>query len=159
MKVVVVSGGFDPIHSGHISYLEDAKRLGDILVVALNSDDWLIKKKGKFFMPFHERKTILESMRVVNHVIDFIDDNKGSCINGLKKVISMYPDDEIIFANGGDRNKENIPEMALKILHLNLELGVMIKKILRVGFLKIFNMILKIEFGAVFTIYSLTQEI
>lgn len=122
MKVVVVSGGFDPIHSGHISYLEDAKRLGDILVVALNSDDWLIKKKGKFFMPFHERKTILESMRVVNHVIDFIDDNKGSCINGLKKVISMYPDDEIIFANGGDRNKENIPEMTLK--NITFEFGV-----------------------------------
>ena len=49
MKIVVVSGGFDPIHSGHIAYLEEAKKLGDTLIVALNSDDWLIKKKGKFF--------------------------------------------------------------------------------------------------------------
>ena len=50
MKIVVVSGGFDPIHSGHIAYLEEAKKLGDTLIVALNSDDWLIKKKGKFFV-------------------------------------------------------------------------------------------------------------
>ena len=55
MKIVVVSGGFDPIHSGHIAYLEEAKKLGDTLIVALNSDDWLIKKKEKFFMPFSER--------------------------------------------------------------------------------------------------------
>ena len=62
MKIVVVSGGFDPIHSGHIAYLEEAKKLGDKLIVALNSDDWLIKKKGKFFMPFAEREIILKNL-------------------------------------------------------------------------------------------------
>ena len=58
MKIIVVSGGFDPIHSGHIEYFKSAKSLGDKLLVALNSDDWLEKKKGKFFMPFEERKII-----------------------------------------------------------------------------------------------------
>ena len=61
MKVVIASGGFDPIHSGHIQYLLEAKKLGDILVVALNSDEWLINKKGKEFMPFNERKVVLEN--------------------------------------------------------------------------------------------------
>ena len=66
MKVVIVSGGFDPIHSGHIQYLLEAKKLGDILIVALNSDEWLIEKKGKEFMPFEERATILERMEMVD---------------------------------------------------------------------------------------------
>ena len=63
MKIIIVSGGFDPLHSGHIAYFEDAKKLGDKLVVALNSDEWLKQKKGKFFMPFEERKTIIETTR------------------------------------------------------------------------------------------------
>ena len=81
MKIIVVSGGFDPIHSGHIEYLKSAKNIGDKLIVALNSDDWLINKKGKFFMPFSERKTIIENLKFVDEVIDFIDDDIGSCIN------------------------------------------------------------------------------
>ena len=60
MKLSVVSGGFDPIHSGHILYFEAASKLGDKLIVALNSDKWLVNKKGKFFMPFEERKKIIE---------------------------------------------------------------------------------------------------
>ena len=112
MKVVIVSGGFDPIHSGHILYLLEAKKLGDRLIIALNSDEWLIKKKGKEFMPFEERKIILENIRSVDQVIGFEDDNLGSCINALKSIKDMFPNDEIIFANGGDRNKENIPEMS-----------------------------------------------
>tara|TARA_B100001057_G_scaffold83127_1_gene78760 strand:+ start:898 stop:1341 length:444 start_codon:yes stop_codon:yes gene_type:complete len=111
MKVVVVSGGFDPVHSGHIFYLLEAKKFGDRLIVALNSDEWLIKKKGKEFMPFEERKIILENLICVDQVIDFEDDDLGSCINALKSIKKMFPNDEIIFANGGDRNKENIPEM------------------------------------------------
>ena len=67
MKVVIVSGGFDPIHSGHIQYLLEAKKLGDILIVALNSDEWLIEKKGKEFMPFEERKVVLENISCVDH--------------------------------------------------------------------------------------------
>ena len=111
MKIVVVSGGFDPIHSGHIEYLKSARNIGDKLIVALNSNMWLEKKKGKFFMPFNERKSILESIKYVDEVMEFDDDKKGSCINALEKVKRFYPNDEIYFANGGDRNKENIPEM------------------------------------------------
>ena len=68
MKIIVVSGGFDPIHSGHIAYFKAAKKLGDKLVVALNSDDWLVNKKGKFFMPFDERKVIIENLLVQTHL-------------------------------------------------------------------------------------------
>ena len=113
MKIVVVSGGFDPIHSGHIEYFKSAKEHGDKLIVALNSDQWLEKKKGKFFMPFSERHSIVSSINYVDEVIDFDDDHMGSCINALEKVKEQYPYDEIFFANGGDRNSINIPEMSV----------------------------------------------
>jgi D-beta-D-heptose 7-phosphate kinase/D-beta-D-heptose 1-phosphate adenosyltransferase len=113
MKIIVVSGGFDPIHSGHLSYFNEAKKIGDKLIVALNSDEWLSVKKGKNFMSFDERKAILENLVSVDEVIGFEDDKKGSCINALKKVLNKYKNDEIIFCNGGDRNKDNIPEMEL----------------------------------------------
>jgi cytidyltransferase-like protein len=113
MKIVIVSGGFDPVHSGHISYFKAAKKLGDKLIVALNSDEWLTNKKGKFFMPFDERKTIIENFSFVDSVIDFDDDDKGSATNALIKIKDLYPEDYIIFANGGDRNQANIPEMSV----------------------------------------------
>ena len=113
MKIIIVSGGFDPIHSGHIAYFDAASKLGDKLIVALNSDKWLINKKGKYFMPFIERKAIIEGLKTVDAVIDFEDDETGSAINALKKIKKMYPDEHIIFANGGDRNQSNIPEMSL----------------------------------------------
>ena len=114
MKIAVVSGGFDPIHSGHIEYFKEAKLLGDKLIVAVNSDQWLINKKGKFFMPFNERSTIISNLEVVDQVIDFEDDIYGSCAPGLEKIKKQHPDDEIIFCNGGDRKKGNIPEMQVK---------------------------------------------
>lgn len=113
MKIVVVSGGFDPIHSGHIEYLKSAKENGDKLIVALNSDSWLEKKKGKPFMTFDERKSILQAIKYVDEVIHFEDDKKGSCINAIKKIKKSHPNDKIFFANGGDRNKHNIPEMSV----------------------------------------------
>lgn len=113
MKVVLVSGGFDPIHSGHLAYLSSASTLGDKLVVAINSDEWLINKKGKFFMPFNERKLVIENLKMVNSVIDFEDDEVGSATNALLKLKKMYPNDHIIFANGGDRSKDNITEMSV----------------------------------------------
>ena len=109
-KVSVVSGGFDPIHSGHIDYLNAAKEFGDILIVALNSDDWLVNKKGKYFMPFTERKIILENLSVVDRVIGFEDDDLGSASLALKEIKSTYPNAEIIFCNGGDRKKGHSAE-------------------------------------------------
>ena len=123
MKIVLVSGGFDPIHSGHISYLESAKTMGDRLIVALNSDDWLIKKKGKFFMPFEERKIILSNIKSVDEVIFFADDDIGSCKNALEQMKLEYPNDEIIFCNGGDRNEGNIPEMEVEGVSFNFGVG------------------------------------
>ena len=123
MKIIIVSGGFDPLHSGHIAYLKSAKELGDKLIVALNSDEWLVKKKGKFFMPFFERKTIVENLSCVDLVIDFEDDELGTAINALIKVKEMYPDDQLIFANGGDRNKDNIPEMLVDNIQFEFSVG------------------------------------
>ena len=123
MKISVVSGGFDPIHSGHISYIKAAREYGDYLIIALNSDNWLRKKKGKEFMPFNERKSVLESISGVDKVIGFQDDDLGSCINALEKIKKEYPNDEIIFCNGGDRGKENIPEMTLKGINFKFSIG------------------------------------
>jgi len=123
MKIIIVSGGFDPLHSGHIAYFKSAKSLGDKLVVALNSDLWLEQKKGKYFMPFNERKSIIESIKHVDEVIDFEDDDIGSCINALEKVKDLYPDDNLFFANGGDRNKANIPEMIVQGIEFIFSVG------------------------------------
>jgi cytidyltransferase-like protein len=111
MKIVLVTGGFDPIHSGHIAYLREARELGNKLVVGINSDDWLIRKKGRAFMPWEERATIIAAMHVVDRVINF-NDSDGTAIDAIRKVKEIYKNHEIIFANGGDRNKENIPEMS-----------------------------------------------
>ena len=123
MKIIIVSGGFDPLHSGHIAYFKSAKEYGEKLVVALNSDSWLINKKGKFFMPFNERKAIIENISFVDEVIDFKDDELGSCINALKKAKNIYPNDELFFANGGDRNNSNIPEMSVSGIEFIFSVG------------------------------------
>jgi cytidyltransferase-like protein len=109
-KIILISGGFDPIHSGHISYIKSAAELGDVLVVAANSDLWLRKKKGKEFLSWEERSIILSSLKPVDRVINF-DDSDGSAIDAIRKTKELYPEDKIIFANGGDRTKDNIPEM------------------------------------------------
>lgn len=112
MKIVLATGGFDPVHSGHIAYLEEARKLGDRLIVGVNSDAWLERKKGRSFMPITERTTIMENLRMVDGVILF-NDNDGSSIEAIKNVKQLYPDDTIIFANGGDRTQNNIPEMSV----------------------------------------------
>jgi cytidyltransferase-like protein len=110
MKVVIVTGGFDPIHSGHISYLNHADHLGEHLIIGLNSDAWLERKKGRAFMPWRERMVILDNLHMVDEVIAF-DDSDGTACDAIRKVKEKYPKDDIIFANGGDRTAENIPEM------------------------------------------------
>ena len=113
MKIVIVTGGFDPIHSGHIALLKEAKNLGHALAVGLNSDEWLRRKKGHEFMPWSERSAIIENLKMVDIVFSF-DDSDGSAIDAIKRVKEVYPDDELIFANGGDRTKDNIPEMVFE---------------------------------------------
>jgi D-beta-D-heptose 7-phosphate kinase/D-beta-D-heptose 1-phosphate adenosyltransferase len=123
MKVVLVTGGFDPLHSGHIAYFKAARELGDRLVVGLNTDDWLTRKKGKPFMPLHERATIVSSLCVVDDIVAFNDDD-NSAKAAIITVRQLYPDAHIVFANGGDRTKENIPEMDIDDPNLSFVFGV-----------------------------------
>jgi cytidyltransferase-like protein len=122
-KIVLVTGGFDPLHSGHIAYFNEAKRLGDILVVGVNSDAWLTRKKGAPFMPLLERTNIVRNLKMVDYVIDFPDDD-GSAKGAIQMVRQSYPNDEIIFANGGDRTNDNIPEMDVADANTKFVFGV-----------------------------------
>jgi len=113
MKIILVTGGFDPLHSGHIEYFKAAKQLGNLLIVGINSDAWLARKKGRAFMPATERKSIIENLHQIHKVIEF-DDTDNSAIDAIKKVKELFPRDKIVFANGGDRTKDNIPEMVFE---------------------------------------------
>ena len=107
-NIILVSGGFDPVHSGHISLIQEAADYGDVIVL-LNSDEWLRAKKGKEFLPYKEREIIMGSIKKVIDVISF-DDTDTTCINGIRKVLNKYPNCKIKFANGGDRNNKTTPE-------------------------------------------------
>ncbi len=123
MKIAVSTGGFDPLHSGHIEYLKSARLLADYLVVGVNTDQWLVRKKGRFFMPIEERMAIVQNLKAVDTVIQF-DDSDNSAIDAITKVRKMFPDDKIIFANGGDRTSDNIPEMAIRDNNVEFVFGV-----------------------------------
>lgn len=110
MNIVAVSGGFDPLHFGHIHLFNNAAEYGH-LIVLVNSDKWLCKKKGKFFMTFEERLFICRNIKSVSSAIGFADDEQGTCINGLKDILSNYPRADIYFANGGDRKEGTTPEV------------------------------------------------
>jgi D-beta-D-heptose 7-phosphate kinase/D-beta-D-heptose 1-phosphate adenosyltransferase len=106
-----MSGGFDPVHKGHLRMFREASWLGHQVIVGLNSDEWLKRKKGKPFMDFNERKEILEAFRYINQVIPFDDSDDTAC-DLIEKVNDMYDTDhKIYFANGGDRGKDNVPEV------------------------------------------------
>ena len=114
MKIVICTGGFDPIHKGHIEYFKAAKKLGDKLIIGLNSDDWLIRKKGKYFMDWENRASIIKEFKDVTDVIQF-DDSDDSARDAIRLVKSTYSSThDIIFVNGGDRTAKNIPEMTEK---------------------------------------------
>ena len=106
--VVLVTGGFDPLHSGHIAYFKEARKLGKKLVVGVNSDEWLVRKKGSPFLNYNERKTIVEALRVVDRIIEFNDDD-GSACDAIEQLLTST-DSDIVFANGGDRNNKTTPE-------------------------------------------------
>ena len=122
-RIVLITGGFDPLHSGHIAYFKAAKKLGEILVVGVNSDAWLTRKKGAPFMPYIERAEIVRNIVGVDFVIDF-NDSDGSARNAIQMVRQSYPQDQIIFANGGDRTDNNIPEMDIVDSNLQFVFGV-----------------------------------
>ena len=111
MDVVLVTGGFDPIHSGHLAYFKAAKELGDKLVVGINSDEWLTRKKGRPFMPFEERAEIIKGLSIVDQIISFDDSDDTAC-GAIYKTLATHGNIKLIFANGGDRTDTNIPEMA-----------------------------------------------
>ena len=123
MNVVLVTGGFDPLHSGHIEYFKEAKKLGDKLVVGVNTDAWLKRKKGRPFMPGGERISIIKNLSMVDHCLLFGDDD-DSAIEAINNVRLLYPDAHIIFANGGDRTSENIPEMDTDVGNISFKFGV-----------------------------------
>jgi len=123
MKISVVSGGFDPLHSGHINLLEQAATFGDKLVVLVNSDDWLTRKKGRPFMPFEERSIIIQRMDMVDNVYA-VDDEDGSVTKGLIQVRDAWGHHhDYIFCNGGDRGKDNIPEMVVEGYEFKFSVG------------------------------------
>ena len=106
---VVVSGGFDPVHIGHVRMFQEARALGDRLVVVLNNDNWLMLKKGFVFMPEAERKEVIEAFRAVDEVVLTKHEAGTTDMSICKALEELRPD---IFANGGDRKLENIPEVA-----------------------------------------------
>lgn len=108
--IVAVSGGFDPIHIGHVRMFNEAKKLGTKLVVILNNDNWLMKKKGFVFMPQAERKEVIEGLRAVDKVI--LTDH-GQNPEDMSVSVSLAKVKPHIFANGGDRKKDNVPEDAV----------------------------------------------
>lgn len=108
--VVAVSGGFDPLHIGHVRMFEEARKLGDKLVVILNNDNWLQKKKGVVFMPARERKELIASLRSVDAVVLTRHPKNPTDMSVVGELQRVRPH---IFANGGDRTKKNVPEVAV----------------------------------------------
>lgn len=121
--VVIITGGFDPLHSGHLEYIRAARELGDMLIVGVNSDEWLVRKKGRSFMPASERRQIIEAIKGVDKAIEFDDrDDTGKAVINWARL--TYPNAKIIFANGGDRTADNIPEMDTDVTNIEFVFGV-----------------------------------
>jgi len=110
MKTVLVSGGFDPPHVGHVRMFIEARKLGDKLIVVVNNDNWLMAKKGFVFMPEAERKELIEAFRAVDEVVLTKHEENCQDMSVCAALEEIKPD---IFANGGDRKEDNIPEYDL----------------------------------------------
>ena len=124
--ISIVSGGFDPIHPGHIMMMKDCLKFSNYLVVGVNSNNWLCKKKGNFFMDIKHRIYVIENLFVVNEVMEFDDDEKGSASNLLIKVREKFTNSKIIFANGGDRSdpKKILEFDTCQKYEINLKFGI-----------------------------------
>jgi len=109
-KAIMVTGGFDPLHMGHVELIENAAEYGDVLVI-INSDEWLMRKKGYVFMPLRERIIIMSALQDVRFVFPITicagSDKDDTAIAAIREFKPDY------FANGGDRTKENVPEQAI----------------------------------------------
>ena len=120
--IVLITGGFDPLHSGHIAYIKAAREFGRVMV-GVNSDEWLARKKGASFMSLDERLAILNNLKDVMSAFAF-DDSDGSAKDAIKYVRKMFNKNKIIFANGGDRTSDNIPEMDTDDTNIEFMFGV-----------------------------------
>jgi cytidyltransferase-like protein len=117
--IIIVSGGFDPVHKGHMALFNAAAKHGKVHVL-LNSDDWLIRKKGTPFLSFQNRKEILKNIATIHRVYS-VDDHDETVCNGLLQLKEEYPNTKMFFANGGDRKIGSIPEMWIcEDLEINL---------------------------------------
>ena len=117
-KLSLVTGGFDPIHSGHISYFKRAKDLSNYLVVGINTEEWLTRKKGQYFQSWKERAEIIRHLDMVDAVISWDDEDDSAC-GAIAKCLEIA--ETVIFANGGDRGKGNTPEIDKYDVHPNVE--------------------------------------
>ena len=120
-NVVLVTGGFDPLHSGHIAYFKAARELGDHLVVGINSDEWLTRKKGRPFMPFAERAAIIKELSCVDEVIGFNDSDDTACAAIYQVLATKGSSWKLIFANGGDRTNKNTLEYKMYNNHPDVQ--------------------------------------
>lgn len=110
MKIVIVSGYFNPLHGGHLDMIEAAAEMGDKLIVIVNNDEAQMQKKGKIILPEQNRVRLMNALKDVDEVVLAID-NDMTIVKTLEEVAKQYPSDELIFANGGDRDSEKeVPE-------------------------------------------------
>ena len=107
--IMILSGGFDPVHKGHVRMFKAAKNMAYKVIVGVNSDNWLVRKKGKAFMNFSERAEIIKAFEYVDEVMPFNDDDE-TAMNLLVAVQRLYPQCSLAFGNGGDRTDKNTPE-------------------------------------------------
>ena len=108
--VVVLSGGFDPMHVGHLRMIQESAKMAEIVIAGVNSDEWLMRKKGYVFMPHEERVEMVQGTRGVSKAMAFDDDDNSAC-DLLRRVRALWPNFKVAFANGGDRTSDNIPEI------------------------------------------------
>jgi len=125
MKIVIESGYFNPLHGGHLDMIEAGRKLGDKLIMIVNNDEQQLLKKGKIILPLENRARVMRAMRDIDEVVESIDTDP-TVTKTLEMIAQKYPDDELIFANGGDRDsKKAIPEVEVcEKYHIKMLFGV-----------------------------------